>query len=298
MVVLGAYYASAQQDIILSKYTYNPMFFNPAYAGSNGWYEGTTQLHYRNQWLGIDGAPTTLLAAGEISLNDERVGLGASISSETIGVDRRVDLGINYAYRIRLETGFLAGGLRAGASLYRSNFSNIEHVQTGDIYDNNNVAYQVFTTGAGLYYNQEQLYIGVSVPSIYAITNAPGKTFKQRHFYLHAGGVIGGNNDDLNLEPSILLKYQKAAPLQITLGANLWYRQKFAIGGHWRSSDAFALSTEFIWNEDTKIGASYDFTYSDLRGESNGTLELLLGYRFFTKSKSERQHREWFGGRF
>lgn len=294
---IGFISAMGQQDVIFSKYTYNPMLFNPAYAGSHGWAQGTAQVQYRNQWLGIDGAPRTFLGAGEVSLQDNRAGVGMSVSTERIGVDSRVDLSANYAYRIQLETGYLAGGLRVGGALYNSNLKRIEHVDPGDIYENPSLGYQVLTAGAGLFYHQKKIYFGLSVPSIFAFSNAPGKTFKQRHYYLHMGGMIGGDRTTLTLEPSLLIKYHQAAPIQFTLGASLWYRKLFAIGAHWRSSDAFAFSAEMIFQRDYRLGISYDLTYSDLRDHSDGTIEVLLGYRFFTKSQDDIKRREWFGGR-
>ena len=44
----------SQQEILLTKYTYNSLFFNPAYAGSHGESIGTANVQYRNQWRVVD----------------------------------------------------------------------------------------------------------------------------------------------------------------------------------------------------------------------------------------------------
>jgi type IX secretion system PorP/SprF family membrane protein len=47
----------AQQDPQYSQYMFNPLAYNPAYAGSQGSLSGTLLL--RRQWMGIDGGPAT-----------------------------------------------------------------------------------------------------------------------------------------------------------------------------------------------------------------------------------------------
>lgn len=288
----------AQQEIILTKYTFNSLFFNPAYAGSHGWDEGSVVLHYRNQWLGIEGAPTTIMAGGELSLFEDRVGLGITLAQESIGVEKRFDLGTNYAYRIDLGNGQLAGGLRVGGSFYNTDFSDINNEEAGDLFDGSAIDYKVFTTGAGIYYHNEGLYLGVAVPTLVAIGNAPGTGYKERHFYGHLGLMIGDEYSTIRFEPSLLLKYQKAAPLQITLGVNAWLMNGFAVGAHWRSDDAIALSSELILDNKYRFAAAYDYTIGGLRKESNGTLEFMLGYMFNTSPEQERIRNIRHGGRF
>ena len=51
----------AQQDPMLSQYMFNGLYINPAYAGSHKYWSST--LSYRNQWVGLEGAPSTAIAA-------------------------------------------------------------------------------------------------------------------------------------------------------------------------------------------------------------------------------------------
>ena len=110
--------------------------------------------------------------------------------------------------------------------------------------------------------------------------------------------MIGDEYSSIKFEPSILLKYQKAAPLQVTLGVNAWLTEGFAIGGHWRSKDALALSAELLLEEKYRLAAAYDFTTSELRKDTNGTIELMLGYNFNTSPETERIKNIRHGGRF
>ena len=49
--------ADAQFDVMLTQYMNNEMFINPAYAGTRRVLAAT--IAYRNQWVGMEGAPIT-----------------------------------------------------------------------------------------------------------------------------------------------------------------------------------------------------------------------------------------------
>lgn len=270
-----------QQDIILTNYNFNPMFFNPAVAGATGEGAGSAVLNYRNQWMGLDGAPQTLMIGGEVNLFSDRVGLGLNLTRETVGINNRIDLTTNYTYRIELEDSYLAFGLRAGLHFFDSKLSDIRASDPLDvIYDQGDIGFNVFSAGAGVYYYRDNFFAGASVPAIASIS-ANNEGFKSRHYYLHTGAIFDmGEYSEVQLEPSILVKYQAAAPIQVTLGTKLWLIKEFNLGAYYRTSDAFAISGEFVIADKLSIGAAYDFTTSDLNEYQDGTLELLIAYKF------------------
>lgn len=299
ILVFVSQFSFSQQEIILTKYTYNSLFFNPAYAGSHGYGEGTLLFHYRNQWLGFEGAPTTLMAAGEMSLAENKIGLGINFMKETIGVESRFDAVFNSTYRVELNRGFLAGGIRVGFSQYSDDFSKLKIKDASDVFDTNPYNYGIFSVGVGIYYHMKDLYVGLSVPSLAMIAlTQTGSGNKTKHIYFHSGMMLGDEDATLRFEPSVLLKYEVAAPLQFTLGLSAWFNNSFAIGAHWRDKDAIALSFEYHFLKDYRIAVAYDFTLSDIRKYSDNTLEFLIGYNFNVKPKRERVRNIRHGGRF
>lgn len=289
----------SQQEIILTKYTYNAILFNPAYAGSHGFGQGTVLAQYRNQWIGLEGAPNTILIAGETSLARDRIGLGLSISKESLGIDSRTDIAMNYAYQIELGKGRLGAGIRASLSQYRSNFSGLIHVESNDpVYAQPEARFSLFAVGAGVYYNTENAYMGLSIPAAAVVSSTNGGTFGSRHIYFHAGMMMGNENATINVELSVLMAYQKAAPLQMTIGLNVWYDQKYAVGAHFRSQDAIALSAEVFLQDQYRFSLAYDFTISDLQKYSDGTVELMMAYHFYRKPEIKRIKHIRYGGRF
>lgn len=67
------YQLHAQQNVVYSHYYLNPFLYNPSFAASNGYSE--LYLNYRNQWSGLEGAPTTGTISLQLPLNP-KVGLG------------------------------------------------------------------------------------------------------------------------------------------------------------------------------------------------------------------------------
>ena len=73
----------AQQDAQYTQYMYNTVSVNPAYAGSRG--HLSIAALYRNQWVGLDGAPETQTLNFHTPMGYRGVGLGVSIVNDKIG---------------------------------------------------------------------------------------------------------------------------------------------------------------------------------------------------------------------
>jgi type IX secretion system PorP/SprF family membrane protein len=288
-----------QQELILTKYTYNSMFFNPAYAGSHGYGEGSVVAHYRNQWLSLEGAPKTIMIGAESSLAKNRLGVGLGIVREQIGVESRTDVTANTAYRIKLSKGFLAGGLRASFQNFSNDFTKLKIKDGGDVSYLPNTGFNLFNIGTGLYYNNDGFYVGFAVPTLAVLgSTKAGIGDRALHMYIHTGMMIGDEYSSIKFEPSLLVKRVTNVPLQFTLGVNAWFSEDFAIGAHFRSQDALALSSEFHFAKNYRIAVAYDFTLSEIKKYSDGSLELLLGYRFNSSPNDPKVKNLRHGGRF
>lgn len=283
LVVFTMQAAHAQQEPMISEYMFNGLFLNPAYAGSHP-YTSATLLH-RAQWVGIKGAPQTSLVGIDGPLLGDKMGLGFTLSNDVIGVSHETEIAANYAYRIRLGDGsHLAFGLKAGISLYSATLSDLTYWDSQDvIYQNNIRNAAVGKFGFGVYWSNERSFVGLSVPTIYAadgaltsgLPDAPSHYFTQ-YYFLNAGHVFA-LNEDFDLKPSILLKYQPKAPPEVDLNCNVLYKKRFWLGVGYRTGDAFVAMMEFQINPMFRIGYSYDATTSQLRGYNSGSHEVMLG---------------------
>lgn len=281
VLVCGSLALQGQQEIILSKYHMNQMLFNPAVAGSEGKGKGSVTFNYRDQWLGLDGSPKTYLFNGEVNAFEDKIGLGLSLGRESIGIDSRTDISGSVTYRIALEKGHINGGLKFGFQNFRSAFNEINYSGFQDVvYDQAQTGLNLFSVGFGTYYQNERVNIGFAVPAI-ATLGTQSEGLKTRHFYLHGSALFDmGEYSSIQLEPSFLVKYEKAAPLQYTFGSKLWLTKDFNVSGFSRSGDAFILGADFVFNEDIIFGLAYDFNTSELRDENHGSMEFFLSYTF------------------
>lgn len=164
----------AQQDPMFTKYMFNSLVFNPAYAGAKDHLSAT--LLHRDQWWGLEGAPKTQSLTIHSPLESGKVGLGLSVINDQIGPTNTLSAMASYAYRIQLNEGKLALGLQAGVMNYRSDFNKLS-------IDNPDVAFMDDMTpnmwlpnvGAGVhYYIPNKFYVGVSVPHLLNLTLREG----------------------------------------------------------------------------------------------------------------------------
>lgn len=269
---------SAQQEPLLTRYTFNALQFNPAYAGHRGEDLGSATLQYRSQWVGIDGAPTSYFGTGERSFFNHSVGLGIGLSYEGIGANSQTEAALSSNYRLQLRKGgYLSGGLRVGFGTINTDINKL-NVRDESEFGSNIDAIQIFSVGAGFLYHDETFQVGFSIPALFSKQNQ--NIQRVRHIYGHACILIGDEYATIKWKPALLVKYEKAVPLQITLGTQAWITKTFAPGIHWRVGESIALSFEVVIDQKFNITGAYDFTTNELNNYSNGSFELMLGYKF------------------
>lgn len=281
-LVLSCTIAAAQQEVMISQYMFNGLFLNPAYAGTHGHF--SSSLLHRTQWVNVEGAPVTSMAAMDAPLLNERMGVGLSIVHDRIGVSRDLDISGSYAYHLKVSgTGRLSFGLRAGLSLYSARLSELVHWDADDpVYQQDIANKAVAKFGAGLYYSTDRAFVGLSVPTMHAADGAirtvttQGRFFTE-HVYLTAGQVFP-LNEYLDIKPSFLVKYEGAAPLQLDLNCSLLYKERLWLGAGYRSGAALVAMVEYRISPKLRTGYAYDMSTSRVRTYANGGHEIMLGF--------------------
>ncbi|MCB9188607.1 MAG: type IX secretion system membrane protein PorP/SprF [Flavobacteriales bacterium] len=286
----------AQQDPMLSQYMFNGLFLNPAYAGSHRFFQST--LIYRRQWVNIQGAPQTFIAAVDGPVHREKMGLGLIIANDQIGVTNQTDFLANYSYNLKLGNGKLAFGIKAGVSQYRVKITDLTYWDEEDpIYAGNINGEIIPKFGAGVYYHQEKWFAGISIPTLLAYEkeynfsiNINDASNLRRHLLI-TGGYVFTLNDNWKIKPSTLVKYTHAAPLQVDLNCNVLWKDMIWLGVSYRTGDSFVGMLEYQANDRFRIGYAHDFTTTQLRNYSSGTHEIMVGFDFgkdFAKVRTPR----------
>ncbi|MDQ3101062.1 MAG: type IX secretion system membrane protein PorP/SprF, partial [Bacteroidota bacterium] len=243
IAVLAAGRSLAQQEVMVSQYMFNGLFLNPAYAGSHG-YISSSLLH-RTQWMQMEGAPRTSMAAVDGSLMNGKMGLGLSIVHDQIGVSRDLDIAAHYAYHLKVsETSKLAFGLRSAISVYSARLSELTYWDQNDQVFQNNIKNElVGKFGFGIYWYDRTTYVGISAPTLYAadkqirmdVTGVRDRYFTQ-HFYLQAGKVFP-LGELFDVKPSTMIKFLPNAPIEADINCNFLYRERVWFGAGYRTGD-------------------------------------------------------------
>lgn len=285
--------ANAQQDAMYSQYMFNTLAINPAYAGSRNVVSAT--VLYRNQWVGMDGAPETATFSIDAPFSSKRMGIGFQAYSDKAGIIKNNGASATYAYRLRMNKATLSFGMQAGVKQYQAQYSSVglsQNNQTIDPAFASNVDKILFDAGAGVYYNSDRFYLGISAMDLirnrFSGYQSSGTSLGSReevHLFL-ATGVVLPLNDDFKLKPSALVKGVKGAPLEGDINLTLWIKDIFAIGGQYRTSADIAGMLEIQATPQIRLGYAYDYSTTQLRNFNSGSHEIMLRYEFgFNKDK-------------
>lgn len=291
-IILGLSFTQnifAQQDPMFTQYMFNTLAVNPGYAGSRGALNITGL--YRNQWVGIDGAPTTQNLYAHTPIINKNMAVGLSIVNDKIGPLNQTMMYGDYSYTIKVtEKSKLAFGLKAGVNIIKGKYTEVDITTPNDDAFATNINYKPLPNfGFGMYYHSERWYVGLSTPKLLEnkieATIDYTKLSERRHFFLIAGYVFD-INETVKFKPSTLIKVTAGAPVSIDLTANFLFHDRIWLGASYRVSDSFSALLQLQLNDQLRLGYAYDYTLSKLSKYNYGTHEIMLSYDFiFRKDK-------------
>jgi len=288
-LILIAIFVSAtvwsQQDAQYTQYMYNMSVINPAYTTNDVGSISIGGIH-RSQWVGVDGAPQTSSIFLHASIND-KIETGFSLVNDNVGdVVKENNLFADFAYKLDFEeSGMLSFGLKAGVTFFDVDFTKLQLESGGYTTDSNfenNINETFFNVGAGVFFNTDNYYIGLSVPNFLAANhleeeNGQYQGTEQAHWFL-TGGYIFDINDQFKFKPAFMTKAVKGAPISFDITANDLYNEKSESGIGYRLDDSISGLVNFLVTPDLRIGYAYDHTTSNLGTFSSGSHEVIFLY--------------------
>lgn len=275
----------SQQDTQYTQYMYNMSVINPAYTTGNIGTVNIGALH-RTQWVGVIGAPKSSNIFVHTPIN-EKIEVGFSLVNDNIGdVVKENNFYADFAYKLDLEEhGNLSFGLKAGVTLFDVNFNGFV-LESGDIFSDpdfaENINQSYFNIGAGVYYNTDNYYIGLSIPTLLNAKHLDRNNGKYQgtetsHVFL-TGGYVYEINEEIKLKPAFMTKFVKGSPITLDLTANVLYQNKIEFGLGYRINDAFSGMVNLKATPELRVGYAYDYTISNLGPFSSGSHELFVLY--------------------
>jgi len=280
--------AFSQQDPVMSMYMFNTMPFNPGYSGIQSMMNVTAAT--RQQWVGFEGAPTTMIfnVTSPFSLFGLNSGGGLLVESDKYGFSSDFNFSLSYSYLLPLGNGVL--GIGASGGVLNKSIKPEWYIPTGTshvspegdpLIPDGDESYISPDASFGLFYQGQNYYAGLSVTHItqpkikYTETN----TYVSREYYLTAGYTLLLPNPSFDITPSIFVVNDGAAT-QYILNGIVRYNKKAWGGVSYREGDALTGIIGFELYSGLRIGYSYDFPISEIRKGTSGSHEFLVSYSF------------------
>jgi type IX secretion system PorP/SprF family membrane protein len=287
--ILGSFAATilAQQDPKFSQNMFLAPFYNPGAVGSSD--KICLSAAFRNQWTGLPDAPVTTIFSANMPLNflGRTHGVGINLMNDNLAFNNDFLFSASYAFRIDLGMGNLAIGANVGVanqSLTPSwNTADIITPESDPSIPNRGGSVFGFDMGLGVYYNTDNLFVGVSTSHlnqtsfIYPEENEETKLI--RHYYLMAGYNIQLTNPMFEIMPSLMLQSDGRSN-HIYLNTNVRYNKKFWGGVSYSVGGAITALVGIELLNGLRIGYSYDFELSPLLNYNSGSHEVTVRYCF------------------
>ena len=276
---------------VYSQYIHNGLMINPAYAGSRE--ALSTALSYRMQWMGTKGAPVLQTISLHTPMKNDKVALGLKARFMQFGVTRSASVFAVYAYHIKLARGKLSLGLKAGSDVSNTDYSGLLGITRPDpVFTEDERKYILPNAGFGVYYFNDRVFGGLSIPSFLCYRNAGnGNTqafhdFKEYEFIINAGGLI--NISPLfRFKPSFLVNYSfnNTKKLnQFDINGNLIIADIVWVGASYRTTEQVLVGLlQFQITPQLMAGFSYDYPAGRMNSYSKGSSEFVLRYEFGSK---------------
>lgn len=300
----------AQSDIQLAQHWAVPSLYNPGATGTSDYLRirGAARL----QWIGIDNAPKSFIAAAEspLMIGKKKIGLGLNMAQESIGLFSNMDINIQASYKLKILKGELSIGVQGGFLSEKFKGSKVfipdgddYHESTDEAIPNQDVSGNIFDLGAGIQYTHRYFHVGVSGlhllnPTVsMRLDGSEASDSKEyqvevpRMLYFTAGGNIGIKNTLFELQPSLLVKTDFSlftAEAMVRARYNKFL--SFGLGYRWKDALSVVIGAEL---KNFFLGYCYEYPLSAISKASSGSHEIVAGYQLKLdfSGKNKNKHR-------
>ncbi len=282
------------QDPTFTQFYANPLYLNPAFAGSNKC--PRISMNYRNEWPNLSGNYVTYSASYDKYVKNIKGGIGllATYDQQGRGTISTSMLGLIYSYHLKVNRKFtLLFGARAAyyqktLDVTKLTFGDMIDPRKGFIYNTGDILQnanrQFFNASIGALGFSKNFYAGIAIhhinqPNESMITN--GSSPQKMRITSHAGAIITlvkgvRGTKSTTLMPNIIFQYQQGF-MEMNIGTYVKHGN-LTFGTWFRNKDAFILSLG-IQTKTFRVGYSYDITVSKLNnGISYGSHEVSMGF--------------------
>lgn len=272
----------AQQHFNYRQYMDNMGPINPT------WYlsDRTSSINtiVRKQWVGIDGAPTTLILNGHVPINSINAATGLNLSYDTFGPEKLLNVSVFFAKTVRLsERGeHLSASLSLGLSRYEGLYSSLDF-QDPSFRDD--IMKTTGTLGLGvMFYKPEEYFVGISMPQLglnkLGTASNPGYMFSTPYYGMM--GYLAKIDDVFKIKPVVMATLVKGLPTNYDFSTTLYIQDALGLGVSYGRSRELGARLSIFPSKHLRVGYSYQVGTESygMSNKANNTHEIGLGYRF------------------
>ena len=299
VIALVATASLAQQLPLGNQYLINDFSLNPAYAGANDNVEAF--MSYRNDWVGVDGAPESRLISvngalpnllGFLPITPSEVGIGAAIHSQEAGMFRTSGFSATFSYKFNIAAvQSVRLGLSLGVLEHNLNLVDLSSKALSDpsLINNIDARELLFDATFGALYHFQKLYVGVQVPRLMesAVKDETGASLytMSRHYVVHTSYKMPVA-PQFTVEPFLVARTTANSVLEFELAAKTEYNKQWWLGLMYRKGGTMGLTLGGKIFNVVQMAYSYEFAGTAMLGQSSGTQEISLGF-LIGESKSD-----------
>lgn len=277
-----------QQEPHYTQYMYNTSMVNPAYSGSRG--NMSIYSLYRAQWIGLEGAPTTMNVAMNKPIEGTNLGYGVSVLNDKIGPSDQTQFSADLSYTIFLNKDYrFAFGLKVTGNLLNIDYTKLNQNRPGESIMQNNVSNRFSPNlGAGVYYYNSTGYLGLSIPMMLdtkRYDDIANSTTNQRYHVYLMGGKVYDLDYNLKFKPAFISKIVAGAPLQLDVSGNFIFNEKFSFGLGYRWSAALSAMAGFQLSDKIFLGYGYDRETTRISNYNYSSHEFFMLIDLFGKNQ-------------
>lgn len=296
LALVGSVSLKAQQRSIYSQYMFNGLSINPAYSATD--IASNLSIHHREQWIGLDGAPRTSTLSFYTPTGFSTLSIGAIATYDDINVNSQFGGALSAAIKTRLADNlYLAAGLNFGVDYGYYELTSLPTTYDPLFAKNERDVNGV--VGAGLILYSSNFYLGVSAPQLQNISLKEEKNEGRyedlflRHFYV-SGGYLWDVSQDFKLKPHFLLRFPEKSQMQYDINLSAYLFNRFWLGASWRSEESINVLFKYEFSPKFEFACSYDILTGASGKVANGSLEVMLSYRFMVQRQHVVPVRGWF----
>ena len=279
---------TAQQEAQFSNFVANAIFYNPAVVGGKDCLE--LKSGYRNQWIGIDGAPSTTFLSFSTSVinptrlfSESHIGLGGYFQDESFGSFKKTTFNLSYSYSFLIKPKVtFAFGIHAGIQQLGIDAGSIHLFQRNDpILDGSGKIVLVPDGGVGCFFENDNWYVGYGLKNM-VMNNWQNLIISEDsrlniHHFLMTGKRFYGKK--LNFVPNLIVKHAGRSIPAADINFNFEYKNLLNVGVSYRNFDAFSALFHLNILDHINLYYAYDITTSNIQKMGSNTHEFIVSYK-------------------